>query len=165
MTARHLELIQIARGCDTHRCSNLTNLDNVFYFGTFSIQGDKVPDGTFLDMTNFCKGYVWINSINIGRYWTPKGPQLTLFVPGEYLVKGENNIVVMEIDGSGKEGNGVEFVREARWLGIGEGNKGAATSVGSSGEASPQTAVVETATDDGMSDLARLVLQYIGAQL
>lgn len=51
---------------------------------------------TFLDMRNFGKGIVFINGKNIGRYWSKVGPQLTLYVPGVWLKKGENIIQVFE---------------------------------------------------------------------
>lgn len=51
---------------------------------------------TFLDMRNFGKGIVFVNGRNIGRYWSKVGPQLTLYVPGVWLKKGENTIQVFE---------------------------------------------------------------------
>lgn len=49
----------------------------------------------FLDMTEWGKGIVFVNGKNIGRYWNI-GPQQTLYVPGVWLNKGNNNIVVFE---------------------------------------------------------------------
>jgi hypothetical protein len=51
---------------------------------------------TFLDLSNFKKGYVWVNGVNLGRYWN-KGPQSKLFCPGVWLRKGQNNIHVLEL--------------------------------------------------------------------
>ncbi len=62
------------------------------YQGTFSL--NKTGD-TFLDMRVWGKGIVFINGINIGRYWSV-GPQQTLYVPGCWLKKGKNNIVIFE---------------------------------------------------------------------
>lgn len=64
----------------------------VLYEGTFTLAdtGD-----TFIDMENFGKGIVFINGINIGRYWQV-GPQQTLYIPGVWLKKGENKIVIFE---------------------------------------------------------------------
>ena len=39
---------------------------------------------TYLDMSNFVKGYVWMNGHNLGRYWNV-GPQQRLFCPGVWL--------------------------------------------------------------------------------
>jgi beta-galactosidase len=61
--------------------------------GTFvlSATGD-----TYLDMSNWGKGAVWINGHNLGRYWET-GPQQTMYVPAEWLKKGTNNIAVFEL--------------------------------------------------------------------
>lgn len=64
----------------------------VLYGATFSL--DKVGD-TFLDMSGWGKGIVFVNGFNLGRYWKV-GPQQTLYLPGCYLKKGENRIVVFE---------------------------------------------------------------------
>jgi beta-galactosidase len=61
--------------------------------GTFNLKG--VGD-TYLDMSNWGKGVVWINGHNLGRYWQV-GPQQTLYVPVEWLRKGTNDIVVLEL--------------------------------------------------------------------
>jgi beta-galactosidase len=61
--------------------------------GTFNLQ--KVGD-TYLDMSKWGKGVVWINGNNLGRYWGI-GPQQTLYVPAEWLKKGMNQIVVLEL--------------------------------------------------------------------
>lgn len=50
----------------------------------------------FLDMASWGKGIVFVNGRNIGRYWNI-GPQQTLYVPGCWLNKGENQIVVFEM--------------------------------------------------------------------
>lgn len=62
------------------------------YFGTFEL--DKVGD-TFLDMEKWGKGIVFVNGVNLGRYWKV-GPQQTLYLPGCYLHKGQNTVVVFE---------------------------------------------------------------------
>jgi beta-galactosidase len=61
--------------------------------GTFvlSATGD-----TYLDMSNWGKGAVWINGHNLGRYWET-GPQQTMYVPAEWLKKGTNSIAVFEL--------------------------------------------------------------------
>lgn len=62
------------------------------YKGTFNLTetGD-----TFLDMEDWGKGIVFINGKNIGRYWHV-GPQQTLYIPGVWLKKGQNEIVIFE---------------------------------------------------------------------
>jgi beta-galactosidase len=45
-------------------------------------------------MESWQKGYVFVNGVNLGRYWN-KGPQQKLFLPGVWLKKGENEVVVL----------------------------------------------------------------------
>jgi len=65
-----------------------------------SFQLSKVGD-TYLDMSQWGKGVVWINGHNLGRYWSV-GPQQTLYIPVEWLKKGNNDIVVLELLDSDK---------------------------------------------------------------
>ena len=51
---------------------------------------------TYLDMSNWGKGVVWINGHNLGKYWSI-GPQQTLYVPVEWLKKGANTITILEL--------------------------------------------------------------------
>ena len=64
----------------------------VFYQGSFRL--DKTGD-TFLDMRKWGKGIVYVNGHHLGRYWSV-GPQQTLYLPGVWLNKGENEIVIFE---------------------------------------------------------------------
>lgn len=61
--------------------------------GVFNIT--KVGD-TYLDMTDWGKGVVWINGHNLGKFWAI-GPQQTLYVPKEWLKVGKNEISVLEL--------------------------------------------------------------------
>lgn len=63
-----------------------------FFKGEFKAQPGV---DTFLDMSGWNKGVVWINGFNIGRYWKI-GPQGTLYVSGE-LLKEDNTIEVLEL--------------------------------------------------------------------
>jgi beta-galactosidase len=65
------------------------------YRGSFRI--DSTGD-TFLDMRGWSKGIVFVNGINLGRYWKV-GPQQTLYLPGAWLHQGRNEIVVFDLDG------------------------------------------------------------------
>lgn len=62
------------------------------YEGTFTLEetGD-----TFINMEDWGKGIVFVNGHNLGRYWYV-GPQQTLYLPGVWLNKGENKIVIFE---------------------------------------------------------------------
>lgn len=64
----------------------------VLYEGTFTL---KETGDTFINMEKCGKGIIFINGINIGRYWQ-KGPQQTLYIPGVWLKKGKNKIVIFE---------------------------------------------------------------------
>jgi len=57
-----------------------------------SIIGD-----TYIDMSKWGKGMVWVNGNNIGRYWKI-GPQQTLYLPGCWLKKENNEIVVLDFE-------------------------------------------------------------------
>lgn len=70
--------------------------------GEFTVSG-KLGD-TFLDMSKWGKGVVYVNGRNLGRYWSqtragePVGPQLRLFCPAPFLKKGKNVIDVVEFE-------------------------------------------------------------------
>ena len=64
----------------------------VIYQGTFKLS--KVGD-TFLDMSKWGKGIIFVNGHNLGRYWKV-GPQQTLYLPGCWLNKGKNTIEIFE---------------------------------------------------------------------
>jgi beta-galactosidase len=51
---------------------------------------------TYFDMSQWGKGMVWINGHNLGRYWQV-GPQQTLYVPVEWLKKGSNEVIILEL--------------------------------------------------------------------
>ena len=66
-----------------------------YYKASFKLS--KVGD-TFIDMSSWGKGFVWVNGHCLGRFWKI-GPQQTLYCPGCWLKKGENEIIVMDILG------------------------------------------------------------------
>jgi len=66
-----------------------------FYRGTFNVDS---PSDTFLDTSAFNKGEVWLNGHGLGRIWKI-GPQMTLYVPGPWLHKGNNSVVVFDLYG------------------------------------------------------------------
>ncbi|OPA80502.1 beta-galactosidase [Paenibacillus selenitireducens] len=67
-----------------------------FFRGTLTVDE---PCDTFLNMTGWTKGVVFINGFNLGRYWDI-GPQKALYVPGPLLKQGDNEIVIFELHGS-----------------------------------------------------------------
>lgn len=68
-----------------------------FCKGIFTV--DK-PCDTFLELSGFEKGIVFVNGIHVGRYWNI-GPQKRLYIPAPWLRKGENELVVFDSDGMG----------------------------------------------------------------
>lgn len=75
--------------------SNNQTAQPAYYKATFNL---KKTGDTYLDMSSWGKGLVWANGHCIGRFWEV-GPQQTLFMPGCWLKKGENEIVVLDITG------------------------------------------------------------------
>ena len=69
--------------------------------GTFNLS--KVGD-TFLDMSKWGKGVLYVNGHNLGRYWSqtmdgkPVGPQLRLYCPAPFLKRGKNVVDVVEFE-------------------------------------------------------------------
>jgi beta-galactosidase len=62
-----------------------------------SIEVDK-PVDTYLALPGWTKGVAWVNGFNLGRYWR-RGPQKTLYIPGTLLRTGQNELVVLELEG------------------------------------------------------------------
>jgi len=65
----------------------------VFFRGQFEV---AKPADTFLDMSGYAKGIVWVNGRNLGRYWEI-GPQKRLYCPGAWLREGRNEITVLDL--------------------------------------------------------------------
>jgi beta-galactosidase len=61
----------------------------------------KKPGDTFLDMSSWGKGVVWINGHCLGRFWNI-GPTQTMYVPGPWLKRGKNEIIVFDLLGPEK---------------------------------------------------------------
>ncbi len=69
----------------------------ILFHAEFDITASDIYD-TYLDVSGWGKGIAYVNGFNLGRYWPAVGPQITLYVPGEILVKGKNEIVMIEIE-------------------------------------------------------------------
>jgi beta-galactosidase len=67
-----------------------------FYRGYFTL---TTTGDTLLDIRRLGKGALWINGHPIGRFWNI-GPQQTLYVPGPWLRKGDNEIVIFDLNPS-----------------------------------------------------------------
>ena len=66
-----------------------------YHRGYFNLK--KVGD-TFLNFETWGKGQVWVNGHAMGRIWSI-GPQQTLYVPGCWLKKGKNEVIVLDVAG------------------------------------------------------------------
>jgi beta-galactosidase len=63
--------------------------------GEFTVE--KVGD-VYLDVRKWGKGVVWVNGYCLGRYWNI-GPTQTMYIPGPWLKKGANKVLVLDIVG------------------------------------------------------------------
>ena len=66
-----------------------------YHRGYFNLT--KVGD-TFLNFETWGKGQVWVNGHAMGRIWSI-GPQQTLYIPGCWLKKGKNEVIVLDVVG------------------------------------------------------------------
>ncbi|MFN0293883.1 hypothetical protein [Pedobacter helvus] len=64
-----------------------------FYKGTFKLDEAKK---TYLDISGWGMGEVWINQKYVGSYWEEE-KQRSILIPAENLMQGENEIVVFEL--------------------------------------------------------------------
>jgi beta-galactosidase len=56
---------------------------------------DQLGD-CYLDMSEWDKGYVWVNGKLLGRYWRI-GPQQRLYCPASWFVHGHNELLVFDM--------------------------------------------------------------------
>lgn len=67
-------------------------------FKRFKVAFDSTAD-TFLLVRGWKKGHVWVNGRPLGRFWGI-GPTQTMYVPGCWLKKGENEFLVWDFGGN-----------------------------------------------------------------
>jgi beta-galactosidase len=70
-----------------------------FFRGEF--EAAEIGD-TFLDLTSWGMGAVWVNGHCLGRYWNI-GPQQTMYLPGVWLKEGRNEVIVFDLIGPEKQ--------------------------------------------------------------
>ena len=56
------------------------------------------PQETFVDVSKFGKGVVIVNGHHCGRFYQV-GPTGSLYIPGPFLKKGQNIIIIFESEG------------------------------------------------------------------
>jgi beta-galactosidase len=66
-----------------------------FWRGTFDV---PKPADTFLDVSTWGKGVLWVNGRCMGRFWNI-GPTQTMYVPGPWLKSGRNEVIVLDLLG------------------------------------------------------------------
>jgi beta-galactosidase len=64
-----------------------------FYEGTFNL---PETGETYLDLSNYHFGVVWVNGHNLGRYWDV-GDCRAMYLPSSWQKQGENQITVLEL--------------------------------------------------------------------
>ena len=68
--------------------------EGIFFKGSFNIS--KIGD-TYIDVKKYKMGAVWVNGHNLGRFWSDKGPQTSLYCPGTFLKEGENEVIILDL--------------------------------------------------------------------
>ena len=68
----------------------------VFLKTVLKIEG--APEDTFIRLPGFKKGVIFINGTVLSRYWDI-GPQRTAYLPATILREGENEVIVLELEG------------------------------------------------------------------
>jgi beta-galactosidase len=56
---------------------------------------DNMGD-SYIDMSAWDQGYLWVNGNLLGRYWKI-GPQQRLYCPASWLHKGDNELLVFDL--------------------------------------------------------------------
>lgn len=64
-----------------------------------TLKPNGVSRDTFIKLPGWTKGQVFINGVNVGRFWSARGPQQTLYVPASLISPSlPNNITVLELE-------------------------------------------------------------------
>lgn len=82
----------------------------LFFRGQLELE--SVGD-TYVDMSAWSKGYVWINRRLLGRYWNV-GPQQRLYCPASWLRADDNEVLVLDLHRTEAASiRGVETLKDA----------------------------------------------------
>ena len=68
---------------------------SAFWRGQFTVEK---PADTYLDVSSWGKGVVWVNGHCLGRFWNI-GPTQTMYLPGPWLRAGRNDVGVLDLLG------------------------------------------------------------------
>jgi len=66
-----------------------------FWRGTFEVSS---TGDTFLDVSKWGTGIVWVNGRCLGRFWNI-GPTQTMYLPAPWMKNGRNEIIVLDLVG------------------------------------------------------------------
>ncbi|OOG45843.1 beta-galactosidase [Rhodanobacter sp. C01] len=64
----------------------------IFFKATLRL--DQLGD-SYIDMSGWAKGYLWVNGQLLGRYWN-LGPQQRLYCPASWLRHGDNELLIFD---------------------------------------------------------------------
>jgi beta-galactosidase len=78
-----------------------------------SLISPAVAEDTFLDTIPIQKGFIWVNGRPLGRAWNA-GPQASLFLPGSWLKKDKNSIVIFDLHAKGMPA--LQTIDHALWV-------------------------------------------------
>ncbi len=88
-----VRLARSARGTDGPPAGAPDTTAPAFFRGAFTLR--DVGD-TWLDLRGWGKGVVWVNGHDLGRFWSI-GPQRTLYLPGPWLKRGANEVIILDL--------------------------------------------------------------------
>ena len=71
----------------------------LFMRATLKVEGK--PEDTFVKLPGFKKGVIFVNGRILSRYWEV-GPQHSAYLPAPFMKQGDNEIIVLELDGFDK---------------------------------------------------------------
>lgn len=80
------------------RSTGTLNKPGIFFKGNFFLSKDagfSISD-TYIDVSNYVKGIVWVNGHNLGRFWNI-GPQKRLYCPAPWLRAGTNEVIIFDL--------------------------------------------------------------------
>ena len=69
-----------------------------FHRGSVTV---ATPTDTYIDVRAFSKGALWLNGQNLGRVWSI-GPQHDLYAPAPWFRRGDNEVVVFDLETTAK---------------------------------------------------------------
>jgi beta-galactosidase len=96
--------IEAFTASNTNDCSTCSLASNgwlkngpTIFNGTLTIGvQEEIADTWWSVRGGWGKGSLFVNGVNLGRYWSV-GPQMTMYIAKEFLVRGNNEITILEL--------------------------------------------------------------------